>query len=400
MSTKVANNPFRPGPGLYPKYLAGRTQEHQEFSKMVDQSPVMQNLLITGLRGIGKTSLLNSLKPLAISKGWFWVGNDLSESVSISETNLAIRIITDMSIIVSGFTLKEEEIPKVGYAAETQRSDIKLTFETLISIFNHTPGLNQDKLKRVFEVVWNTVGTKAKGIILAYDEAQELTDEAVKGQYPLSLLLEVVKYLQQKEIPYLLILTGLPNLFPLLVKTRTYSERMFHVMTLTKLTDAECKEAIEKPIKEDGCPVTFSDGGISEIIKYSGGYPFFIQFFCKEAFDSYIQQQHAGIAPPLIDMSEIVKKLDNDFYAGRWMRITDRQKMALQVIAKLPNANKDFTAHDILETTDVFGSPSNLNQILGQLMDKGFLFKENHGKYVFAVPMLADFINRQEELTY
>lgn len=396
MSIQVIKNPFRPGPGLYPPYLSGRTKEHQEFSQLVDQSPVMQNLVITGLRGIGKTSLLNSLKPLAITKGWFWVENDLSESVSVSESNLAIRIITDISVIMSNFTIAQEEISKIGFLGVTQTTDVKLTFDVLMKIFEQTPGLNQDKLKKVFDVVWNTVGNKAKGIILAYDEAQELTDRAESGQYPLSLLLEVIKYFQQREIPYLLILTGLPNLYPILVKTRTYSERMFHVMTLTKLTDPECKKAIEEPIKLDNCPVNFDEAGKEEIIKSSGGYPYFIQFFCKEVFDSYIQQQHAGILSPVVHMREIIKKLDNDFYSGRWMRITDRQKTLLQIIAKLPNANKEFTAHEILSQSSNLGTPSNLNQILGQLMDKGFLFKENHGKYVFAVPMLADFINRQQ----
>src|ERR1700733_11949057 len=114
----LINNPFRPGPGLDPPYLAGRMKEKEEFSELIEQSPVIKNLVITGLRGIGKTVLLNSLKPLAISEGWFWAENDLSESVSVSEMTLATRIITDISVIVSGFTLLEEELPSVGYISE------------------------------------------------------------------------------------------------------------------------------------------------------------------------------------------------------------------------------------------------------------------------------------------
>lgn len=394
----VLKNPFKPGAGLDPPYLAGREDEKKDFENLIEQSPVIKNLVITGLRGIGKTVLLNSLKPLAIGQGWFWAENDLSESVSVSEMNLSTRIITDISVIVAGFTYIEQETTQVGYVAGAEKREVKLTYHTLMEIYNATPGLNSDKLKKVLEIVWATVGHKAKGIVLAYDEAQNLTDQAPTGEYPLSLLLEVTQYLQKKEIPYLLILSGLPVLFPSLVETRTYSERMFHVMTLTKLSEAECRQAIEEPIKsvgEDNCPITFTDSGINQIIKFSGGYPFFIQFFCKESFDSIIQQQRAGVEEPIVTITEIIKKLDNDFYSARWMKVTDRQKELLLIISKLPNSNKDFTAQDVLSQPNDFGSASNLNQILTQLISKGFLYKENHGKYMFAVPMLADFINRQ-----
>ena len=79
------SNPFRPGAGHMPPYMAGREQETNEFRRLLGQSTVLENLVLTGLRGLGKTVLLETFKPLAIQEGWLWAGTDLSESASISE---------------------------------------------------------------------------------------------------------------------------------------------------------------------------------------------------------------------------------------------------------------------------------------------------------------------------
>lgn len=392
-------NPFRPGAGQLPPYLSGRKDEQDEFKLMLDQSPVLKNLIITGLRGVGKTVLLETLKPIAVEKGWFWTGTDLSESASVSEQSLAIRILADLSGLVSSFTISQEEQKTIGYIQTTQSKEVKLSYEILVRLYSESPGLDSDKLKVVLEFVWNVIKTKAKGVVLAYDEAQILQDRASEKQFPLSVLLEVIQYLQRKEIPYFLVLTGLPTLFPNLVEARTYAERMFHVMTLDKLTEPESREAILKPITQDNCPVSFNETAITSLIKFSGGYPYFIQFFCKEAFDSYLQQMAVGVEEPVVTVDEVVRKLDSDFYSGRWSRITERQRDVLEIIATLPSANEEFSAQDILAKAAALQtgnlSSSHLNQILKKLIASGFIYKNKHGKYSFAVPMLADYINRQ-----
>src|SRR5665213_2181009 len=88
-------NPFRPGAGQQPIYLAGRTKEQDTFRQMLQQNPVSQNVIVTGLRGVGKTVLLESLKPIAQADKWLWTGNDLSESVSLTEENVARRLVVD-----------------------------------------------------------------------------------------------------------------------------------------------------------------------------------------------------------------------------------------------------------------------------------------------------------------
>lgn len=395
-------NPFRPGAGQFPPYLAGRTKEKNDFQKLLQQSPILQNLVLTGLRGVGKTVLLDEFKPIASKTGWFWVGADLSESASVSESSLAIRVLADLAILSSPFTIAEKNFTSIGFKAITEKREIKLDYNSLVGIHNSTPGLESDKLKRVLEVVWEAVKDKVKGIVIAYDEAQILKDKAEEKQYPLSVLLEVIQYLQKKGIPYLLVLTGLPTLYPNLVEARTYAERMFQVMTLTKLDDSDTKEAIEHPIKKEGCPVTFNDSGIAEIIKYSSGYPYFIQFFCREAFDLILQQIELGVEIPYIRIADFVKKLDIDFYSGRWSRITDRQRELLGVIAKLPTANEEFTVKDIAKKSEELNNnpfkPAHINNMLVKLIEMGLIYKNRRSKYSFAVPLLADYINRQNEI--
>ena len=383
-------NPFRPGAGQFPPYLAGRKKEFLEYKKLLAQEPVIKNLVITGLRGVGKTVLLEAFKPIAIEKGWFWAGTDMSESASVSEQNLAIRILADLTAVLSSFSLPEE----AGQAT------VKLSYAVLMSIYNDTPGLEVDKLKKVLEVIWDAVKARVKGIVIAYDEAQNLKDHAKDKQYPLSVLLEAIQYLQRKEIPYLLILTGLPTLYPTLVETRTYTERMFHIITLDKLTEAECREAITDPIKKENVKVTFEDDAIEQIIALSGGYPYFIQFLCKEVFDSFLMQQSVGIRNPIVVMADIIAQLDTDFYSARWNMITERQKDLLRIIARLPTANFEFTVQDIAALAKESGipsfTPSYINQYLTKLTAQGLVYKNSHGKYSFAVPMLADYINRQD----
>lgn len=394
-------NPFRPGAGQLPPYFAGREKERNDFKSLLLQSPVLKNLVLIGLKGVGKTVLLDRFKTMAVEQGWIWAGNKISDAVSRKEQSLPMAIIADLAPLISSFTLKPTE-RKIG-GNLTDGKKINLSFPVLSAMYQETPGLDSDKLKYVLEVIWNTVKSRVKGIVLAYDEAQILKDQATEKQYPLSFLLEVIQYLQSKKIPYLLVLSGLPTLFQNLTEARTYSEKTFQIISLDKLNNKESREAILKPIQSKACPVTFNEHVISEIIKHSRGYPYFIQFYCKESFDSILQQGKLGIKVPNFRIPEIIRKLDSDFYSESWNQITDRQRELLSVIAKLPTANEEFTIKDmILKSAAISRRPfkaAHINNMIIKLMDFGLIFKRRWSKYLFAVPLFADYINRQADET-
>jgi len=390
-----------------PPYLAGRIKEIEEFKQRLKQDTVLQNLILTGLRGVGKTVLLETLKPIAISDGWIWAGTDLSEASSVSEEHIAIRLLTDLSVVTSGIVVATKTHQEAGFRGQATKQQQTLDFQTLAQIYTTTPGLVTDKLKHILEIVWTALQPlqqhspkPVKGLIFAYDEAQTLSDQAAKDQYPLSLLLDVFQSIQRKGIPFMLLLTGLPTLFPKLVEARTFTERMFHIIFLNRLNTIESQEAILKPIQDTKCPVRFNEESVNTIVKVSGGYPYFIQFICREVYDIFIQKLNAGESTA-VPVNEILRKLDSDFFSGRWARATDRQRELLGLIARLDSANEEFTVQEIAERSRKHlkkpFSSSHANQMLTSLTDAGLVYKNRHGKYSFAVPLLGQFILRQIE---
>ena len=399
-STISFQNPFRPGAGHMPPYLAGRENEKKEFLRLISQETILENMVLTGLRGVGKTVLLDTFKPDAIAHRWLWAGTDLSESASISEENLAIRLLTDLSVITSNTMVSQREILEIGFSSSQKIVEKNLGFNFLISLYQKTPGLVLDKLKFILEFVWTKLKSQnINGIIFAYDEAQNLSDQASKNQYPLGVLLDTFQSIQKKDIPFMLVLTGLPTLFPKLVDSRTFAERMFRVVFLKRLNNKDSKNAIIKPISSK-CPVNFTTESVNVIIKHSGGYPYFIQFICREAYDAFLPKIAAG-ENPAVPLQEIIRKLDTDFFAGRWSRATDRQRELLLVIAKIENAGGEFSVQDIVElskqTIQKPFSSSHVNQMLNSLCLAGLIYKNRFGKYSFAVPLLGQFILRQNK---
>lgn len=396
-------NPYRPGAGHMPPHLAGREREYAEFERLLEQDEILENLVLTGLRGVGKTVLLETFKPRAIQRGWLWATADLSESASISEAALAERLLADLALITSSATTTETgTAQRIGFGAPDEPREVPLSHDVLAGVYAQTPGLTSDKIKATLEFAWEHLRQQGDHkVIFAYDEAQNLTDHAGKDQFPLSVLLDVFQSIQKKGIPFMLVLAGLPTLFPKLVDSRTYAERMFRVVTLTKLSADESREAIIKPIEVAECPVNLTPDSVEVIIHGSAGYPYFIQFICREVYDVFIRQ-HADEESKSVPIEAIQHKLDADFFAGRWAKITDRQRELLWAVAHLEHADEEFTISELTEMTRALlpkgFSPSNANQMLASLAERGMIYKNRFGKYSFAVPLLGRFILRTYKL--
>ena len=400
MAETSLSNPFKPGAGHMPPYLAGRALEKREFTRLIAQTVILENLVLTGLRGVGKTVLFDVFKPLAQARGWYWIGADLSEAASLSEDNIATRLLADLSVLTAGIVIGQSEQKSIGFIQNSEMPSRRLDFSTLKGIYEQTPGLPSDKLKQALKVVESALKQRGhfKGIVFAYDEAQNLADHRDKDQFPLSLLLDTFQSIQRMGMPFMLALAGLPTLFPRLVAARTFSERMFRVMFLDKLDDDSAREAIKKPLANDP-GVALPDQAIEQIVKLSGGYPYFVQFIGREIYDLGLQKIGFGLEAA-VAIEAIVQKLDTDFFSGRWAKATDRQRALLAVIAELTGNTDEFTVQDAAHKSRTmlekpFGG-SHVNQMLATLTDAGLVYKNRHGKYSFAVPLLGDFIRRQQ----
>ena len=289
-------NPFRPGAGHQPPYLAGRQAEKKEFMRLLEQETILENMVLTGLRGVGKTVLLETLKPMAAEQGWIWIGADLTESASLTEESIAIRLCTDLSLVTSTAVVSRKRFLPMGFTGKEKTVEWTLNYEQLIGIYSETPGLALDKLKTVIEMAWAALSKESgvRGIIFAYDEAQNLADHSGKEEYPLSLLLDAFQSVQRKGLPLMLALAGLPTLFPKLVDARTFCERMFRVVFLESLSTADSREAIQKPLESMPDIPPLEEDSIETIISMSGGYPYFLQFICREVYDVFVQRWRRG----------------------------------------------------------------------------------------------------------
>ena len=134
----------------------------------------------------------------------------------------------------------------------------------------------------------------------------------------------------------------------------------------------------------------------------SAGYPYFIQFICREVYDVFLQNYAAGDPSQPVPVEAIQLKLDSDFFSGRWAKATDRQRQLLWVIANLDrDEEEEFTIQEIVATAKSLlekpFSPSHANQMLSGLAEQGLIYKNRFGKYSFAVPLLGKFIRRTYE---
>ena len=399
----MTDNPYRPGAAHAPPYLAGRDAERQEFSRLLKQTPVLENLVLTGIRGIGKTVLMReALRKNAVENGWIWVGSDISEAVSVSENHLAQRLLADLNTFSGAWEYVSQERNPLGFTDVTEHQITRFDYKTMMTLFEQEPGLTSDKIKRILLIAWGLMQKNMpdkKGIIFAWDEAQNLADRSADREYPLGVLLDVFSSLQSQGAPFMLVLAGLPTLFPKLVGSRTYAERMFRVLTLGNLSLDDFREAIMKPLDNEPEPTKTLFQSISEtLFKLTKGYPYFVQFWCRELYDHVISTQPVAGKRDKDFVTRISHKLDMDFFEGRWARLTDRQRDLLSIIAHLDSSSGEFTVQEIVEgskLTEQAFSNSRVNQMLNALFDKGMVFKNRHGKYVLAVPLLDQYIRRR-----
>ncbi len=405
-SYDLIKNPYRPGAGHSPPVLAGRSREVAQMTKLLRQGFFSSNVLVTGLRGVGKTVLLTEMRSIAERDGWIWVGNDLSESASLSEDRLAVRLMTDMAEAFArtfaGHNLKglARSLDAADADASPKPCGQSEIYDAFKATYDRAPGLPSDRLRTVFDRLAELCSrTRIKGIAFAYDEAQCLSDRAEHHEFPMSLLIETIASMQRREnaAPCLLILCGLPQVFDALTETRTYTERMFEVMSLDRISRNDTMIAIEQPLKRLMPPLHASPDLIAKVVDMSGGYPYLIQFLAKELVDQLLN--NGGVlAVDAFPSRETLERLDAGLFSARWNRTTDKQREVLRLIAeKCDPAAPDFSAQEIadLSRSEIEFNGGYISQMLQGLCDRGLLYRRRHGRYAFTIPMSHQMIARR-----
>ncbi|MGA2663624.1 MAG: AAA family ATPase [Nitrososphaerales archaeon] len=390
----MPRNPFTPGSGTYPPFLAGRGSQLIEFNKILESLKAghLENVLVYGLRGVGKTVLLDDFQRACVDQGFLTIRRShFSRKYSDSlEFDMAFRY--DIRTAIETFS----HFSKVRNKAKSAISLIKPKSVGVGDLFYYEPSYDkkrdapfEDHLTDLLKKNWS-IFEKAgyAGVIFLYDEFHTVVDNRSEGQYVLSDFIAAMNESQKDGARFFPVLCGLPNLRLNLKKARSYSERMFTDILLTHLDATASREAIEKPL--DGSGYAFSSELISALTKDTGGYPFFLQFYGKQLISNAGKQR--------IEMSDyervksvITKELDVSFFDQRFdSASTDEQEVLCGMSRFL---KEDIPSDFIVKTTGM--SRTNVSRSLSRLGTKGIVYNFKRGFYRFSLPMFREYLVRR-----
>jgi len=392
MSHPLEKNPFRPGVGTKPLYLAGRDQSLRRFRSVLRAAPEQPaNMRLTGLRGVGKTVLLGEFRTVAQSSDWasafleLQPGHNTDDAVSeaitaaLKAAREEVSRVERLKSTVGGATRKVGTLG-IGWG------EFRMTYE---------PGASparEDLSRALFEAVESIVKHGKDGLVLLLDEAQVIRDETrASGHHPLSLLVASVSSLQKAELPIGMVLCGLPTLTGNLLRARSYTERMFRGEEIGSLGREDAKAALIQPMVDS--PVVIEPGLAERIVEEVEGYPYFLQLWGAELWDA---AEIAGVdrfSEPLLReaLSEIYRRLDLDFYEPRIDTLTPAEQDVL--LASADCSYPPLVVADLNEA--ISKTPGNINVLLGRLVESGVLYRIRKGQYEYTAPKFRDYLVRR-----
>jgi AAA ATPase domain len=394
MSHTLGKNPYRPGVGTKPLYLAGRDQSIRRFRSVLRAAPEQPaNVRLTGLRGVGKTVLLGEFRSVARDMDWATAFLELQPGHNTDETISAALTAT--------LKAAREEVSRVeklkGAVGEATRKAGTLGIEWGEFRMTFEPGadLSREDLSRaLFEAVESVVAHGRDGLVLLLDEAQVIRDETRStGQHPLSLLIASVSSLQKAELPIGIVFCGLPTLTGNLLRARSYTERMFRGEEIGSLGPDDAKEALVRPLAES--PVVVESGLAERIVHEVECYPYFLQLWGAELWDAADIVGLQRFSSELLGeaRSEIYRRLDLDFYDPRVDTLTPAEQDVL--FASADCAYPPLVVADLNEA--ISKTPGNINVLLGRLVESGVLYRVRKGQYEYTAPKFRDYLLRRAE---
>ena len=350
---------------------------------------------LTGLRGVGKSVLLDEFETLADRAGWVAGSLEVLPGWNRDDTLVdALRATTER---VKARLSRAERVRKAIGGAARSAGGLGIGWNDFVA--NYQPFSDSDRVdvgRSLFEAVELAVNKGHGGFILLIDEAQILRDDrAAGGDHPLSLLVSSVVALQRRELPVGLVLCGLPTLTGNLLRARSYTERMFRAEEIGRLDENSAKEAFIKPLEEVQSPLRVEEDLINEVVSEVERYPYFIQLWGSELWDSAIDGGADRLSLELLAAArpEIYRRLDLEFYEPRVATLTPAEQDVLLATAK--------TAYPPLVVADlnraVKKTPQNINVLLGRLVEAGVLYRIRKGEYDYTAPKFRDYLLRRVE---
>lgn len=393
MTEEPIKNPFRPGVGTRPAYLAGRDGPLRRFRAVLRAAPEQPaNMRLTGLRGVGKTVLLGEYERVAAVDGWAAASLELQPGHNDGDS--LVTVLTRLADASRENLSRVERIRKAVGSAARRTGTLGLSWGEFSITYNpYVDEGREDLTRSLFEVVEMAVEKGRKGFILLLDESQVIRDRDREGEHPLSLMISSVVALQRQEIPLGLVLCGLPTLTGNLLRARSYTERMFRGEEIGSLEGLDARDAFSQPLAREGGGVTASEDLVEAVVDEVEGYPYFIQLWGAELWDAAEIAQTDRLSLPLLEVArqDIYRRLDLDFYDPRLSTLTPAEQDLLlsTVMCEYP----PITVAELNEASEK--SAKNVNVLLGRLVENGVLYRLRKGQYDYTAPKFRDYLLRR-----
>lgn len=383
-------NPFSPGAGAPPPELAGRDGVLEQaavlFGRVLKKRPE-KSLIMTGLRGVGKTVLLNEMERMALQAGYRTIFIEASV-----QKPLVVLLVSQLRSLLYELDRIAGAGNKVRRGLAVLKSfvgGIKVSFgdvELGLDIEPEKGSADSGDLEADLPSLFIAVGEAAEerqcAVAIFIDEIQYFSS----GE--LNALIMAMHKMQQRQLPLVLVGAGLPILPGLAGNAKSYAERLFSFPDIGPLQEEDAAKALQDPVRAEG--VAFEPAALQEIYRMTKGYPYFLQEWGYQAWN---QSESSPITLHLVQETTkpVVIRLDENFFRVRFDRLTDGEKKYLRAMAELGQGP--------YHTTDISGmlgveSSTALSPVRSKLIKKGMIYSPSHGLLNFTVPLFDEFMRR------
>ena len=382
-------NPFSPGAGSPPPELAGRDgilEQARVLLGRVRAKRPEKSLLLTGLRGVGKTVLLNEIERLAQRDGYRTLLVEAHEGkpLSVLLAPQLRRLLFELDRLAGAGNKVRRGLAVLKSFIGTVR--VKVGEIDIGVDIEPEPGMADSgdlevDLPGLFTALAEAAEERNAAIAVLIDEIQYFASAE------LSALIMAMHKMQQRQLPLVLISAGLPILPGLAGDSKSYAERLFNFPDIGPLAEADAARALREPIENAG--ESIEPAALAEIYRLTKGYPYFLQEWGYQAWN------HATASPiTLNDVSAttevVTRRLDENFFRVRFDRLTPREKKYLRAMAEL--------GHDPYRTGDIAAvmgmNIKALGPVRASLIKKGMVYSPSHGDMAFTVPLFDAFMRR------
>lgn len=389
---KALTNPYTPNAGAEPQAVVGRDDELESFDLLlarIEAGRTEQSMIITGLRGVGKTVLLGQFRTKALGRGWVVVELEVSKN---DETEFRRDIATRLRSALFELSPKARWTDRFRHAAAVLKSftvsvdgagtwSAGLDVEAAEGFADHA-NLALD-LTDVLLAVGQAATERQRGVVLLFDEVQFLSKPQLEA------LIEALHKMVQRKLPITMVGAGLPQIAELAGDAKSYAERLFKFPAIGVLSADDARAALARPALDEG--VDYTPEALDEAVEITGGYPYFLQelgyTLWTVAESPTVTREDVIAAVPGYEA-----KLDESFFRVRLDRATELQRAYLRAMAQLgPDPQRASAVAEIMGTER---TSENLAPTRAELINMGLLYTPEHGYAAFTVPHFDRFILR------